>query len=44
MNPNDDLNNSNMSEEEQNNESENSKELEQIDKKIYSSKTNSNSF
>ena len=33
MNPNDDLNNSNMSEEEQNNESENSKELEQIDEK-----------
>ena len=33
MDPNDDLNNSNMSEEEQNNENENSKEIEQIDEK-----------
>ena len=33
MDPNDDLNNSNMSEEEQNNENENSKEMEQIDEK-----------
>ena len=33
MDPNDDLNNSNMSEEEQSNENENSKEIEQIDEK-----------